>query len=313
MPQDDAQPATLGARLDALGRQVAARHLVTYSWAPGVAPVLGHAAQLTELLQGRFERDETQQARPLATGPGAVGDGRRGTAPAEPPRPAERSPGEPAETTETPRQLPADVRARLRDTVGHGADLMRVHTGPRADLFARAQRADAVTEVADVYLRDGQLSPDEPAGFALLAHEAAHISALLDPAKFARRAADGGVAAEEEMALGAERAARLAPAPPGRAHGRIIPSHAQPVPLPAVVPRPRGASAIPAAAGQAPAQSSAHAGHAAPAAASATARPVRAAQDRDLAQPAPFDVEGLRRGLINDLMRQLRTEFERGG
>jgi hypothetical protein len=34
---------------------------------------------------------------------------------------------------------------------------------------------------------------------------------------------------------------------------------------------------------------------------------------RDLPQQAPFDVEELRRDLINDLMRQLRTEFERGG
>ena len=29
--------------------------------------------------------------------------------------------------------------------------------------------------------------------------------------------------------------------------------------------------------------------------------------------PAPFDVEGLRSSLIDDLMRRLRTDFERGG
>jgi hypothetical protein len=309
MPQDDAQPATLGARLDALGRQVAARHLVTYSWAPGVAPVLGHAAQLSELFQGRFERGETPQARPLATGSGADGDGRRGRVPAGQPLPAEASPGEPAGTADAAKPLPADVRARLRDTAGQGADVMRVHTGPAADRLARAQRADAVTEGADVYLRDGQFSPDVPAGFALLAHEAAHIAALLDPATFARRAAEGGPAAEEEMALGAERAARLAPAPPGRAHGPLVPARAHPLPLPAVVPHPRGASVTPAAQAQAHAEAPAHAGHTAP----ASARPMRAALDRDLAQAAPFDVEELRRGLINDLMRQLRTEFERGG
>jgi hypothetical protein len=35
--------------------------------------------------------------------------------------------------------------------------------------------------------------------------------------------------------------------------------------------------------------------------------------DRNPPQQAPFDVEALRRSLISDLMRQLRTEFERGG
>jgi hypothetical protein len=40
---------------------------------------------------------------------------------------------------------------------------------------------------------------------------------------------------------------------------------------------------------------------------------MRAAADRDTGQSASLDVEELRRGIISELMRQLRTEFERGG
>jgi hypothetical protein len=36
--------------------------------------------------------------------------------------------------------------------------------------------------------------------------------------------------------------------------------------------------------------------------------------DRDAGNaPLALDLEGLRRDLVEDLMRQLRTEFERGG
>ena len=290
MPQDEALAATLGQRLDALGRQVAARHLITFAWAGGVAPVLGHVARLSELFGGRFERDETSGATPLVTGRPT---GRAGRGPAT--DGARLTPGVRAEPDQADRPLPADVRARLRDAAGPGAEVMRVHAGSAADRRARTLGADAVTEGADVYLRGRQLSPDEPADFALLAHEAAHVTALLDPGLAARRAAASGPAAEEELALGVERAAGLRPAPaPGRWRP---PVPAQPPPAP--VPRPAAAAAA----------SPAPAGHAAPAA----ARPMRAAQDRELAQAAPFDVDELRRGLITDLMHQLRTEFERGG
>jgi hypothetical protein len=40
---------------------------------------------------------------------------------------------------------------------------------------------------------------------------------------------------------------------------------------------------------------------------------MRASVDRDTGQPPPVDVEALRRSLIADLMRQLRSDFERGG
>jgi hypothetical protein len=38
-----------------------------------------------------------------------------------------------------------------------------------------------------------------------------------------------------------------------------------------------------------------------------------ASVDRAISQPPPFDVQELRRSLIADLMRQLRSDFERGG
>jgi hypothetical protein len=41
--------------------------------------------------------------------------------------------------------------------------------------------------------------------------------------------------------------------------------------------------------------------------------PMRAPADRDSAAPAPApDLEHLRRSLVEDLMRRLRAEFERG-
>jgi hypothetical protein len=44
---------------------------------------------------------------------------------------------------------------------------------------------------------------------------------------------------------------------------------------------------------------------------------MRAETDRGLgaaqAGPPGVDLEALRRGIVNDLMHQLRTEFERGG
>jgi hypothetical protein len=42
-------------------------------------------------------------------------------------------------------------------------------------------------------------------------------------------------------------------------------------------------------------------------------RVMRAADDRDAGGAPPFDVAALRRSLLADLARQLRSEFERGG
>ena len=45
----------------------------------------------------------------------------------------------------------------------------------------------------------------------------------------------------------------------------------------------------------------------------AAVQPMAASLDREVSPPPPFDVEALRRSLLTDLMRQLRSDFERGG
>lgn len=298
MTDSDTLDRTLGQRLDALGRGIAARHLVTYPWAASLAPLLGRAGQRAELFHGRFERDESPAA-------GAGGIVRRasghdsGQAP-----PGARTPAvDPAGAAPPARQLPFDVRSRLREVAGPGADALRAHTGPAADTFARSQGADAVTAGTDVYFRDGRYRPREPAGLELLSHEAAHVTALLDPGRAGRRATAGGAGAEEEAALGSERAARERFGPAGARPATAGPAGPWPLAGPGgSQPEPPGPPGPPGPSG---------AGLAG--AAAAGPRPMRAPVDRDTGQGPPFDVEELRRSLVTDLMRQLRTEFERGG
>jgi hypothetical protein len=187
----------------------------------------------------------------------------------------------------------------LRAVSGTGADVLRVHEDVGSDLRARAAGADAVTTGRDVHLRAGRGRPDEPAGLALLAHEATHVTAALDPAAGARRSRPGGPAAEEAAARAAEaRAAdvRAADVRAMRAAERSArgPDHRQ------VPPHGPHARTVP----QGPS--------AAPPGAVPHASAMTAAVDRELPAPVPFDVEELRRGLVEDLMRQLRSEFERG-
>jgi hypothetical protein len=298
MTDDGALARTLGQRLDAIGRDIAGRHLVGYPWADRLAPLLGRAAQLTELFQDRFERDESPAVRTLVSTHRAAGRG-AGPAPAGGHPAASAAAAGPAEPA---RPLPPGVRSQLRDVAGPGADALRVHTGTNSDAVARSYGADAVTQGTDVYLRAGRFGPDEPDGLGLLAHEAAHVTALLDPGLAARRAAAPG--AEEDAALSSERAARalLGPARPGQpAVGQEAPRL---VPGPTAGPPRAGSTAGP------PLPAQAGAG---PATAAASAQPMPAAADRDTGQSAPFDIEELRRGMITELMRQLRTEFERGG
>ncbi|MGV9385758.1 eCIS core domain-containing protein [Nonomuraea sp. NPDC003707] len=308
MTDDGTPTGTLGERLDKAGRQIAARHLPSYPWVSGLARVAEHVTRLTEPFDGRFERQESPVGRqdeivrgvPVGDAPGAS-PSPASPGEASPPRPpaarafsGDRTPTEfpSAESVRAPasapgQALPPGVRSRLRGVAGPGADALRVHDDAAADTVARAHGADAVTAGADVYFRDGRLRPGDPAGFGLLAHEATHVTALLDPGGDWRRAAPGGVAAEERAALAQESAARHAPGPgaappPGGPPALPDPGVAPPAPAPATAPR-------------------------------AAAHPMTAPVGRDLAQQPPFDVEALRRSLIADLMRQLRTEFERGG
>jgi hypothetical protein len=68
---------------------------------------------------------------------------------------------------------------RVLRRLEHGlrADLsaLRVHTGPTADRLAHGLGADAFACGAHVFFRRGAYRPDTPAGFRLLAHEAAHV------------------------------------------------------------------------------------------------------------------------------------------
>jgi hypothetical protein len=318
MTENDRQADTLGARLDNAARRLAARHLVAYAWASGLAPALERAAELTEIFQDRFDRFE-QDEQPPVSRPGMPplhdvpgrGQGRAARPPARPPFGTGSAAGDgiQAATEDAGQPLPSDLRARLREVAGPGAEALRVHHDGAADIKARIHRADAVTTGRDVHIRDGLFRPDEPVGFALLAHEAAHVTALLGQGGAARRDAAGGRRAEEEAALAREQEARdrfgeaaraatpAGPAVTARFPAGPAPHHAAP-------------AALPFPADHAPGAALAQASPTGPAAA---AYPMTAPADRDLPRQPPFDVEELRRQLISDLMRQLRTEFERGG
>lgn len=338
MTEDGSLPAPpLGERLDAHGRRHAERLLVPLSWAGGLRVYMDRAAGLTASA-GRFERIESTPDRPapltvtalpgkLRTardpdpyvvdgpappvarpGPAAAPAGASAAAPTAP------SPGLGAEPAGTVRQyehgasaspghrqddLPATARSRLRAAVGPAAEAMRVHHDERADSLARARQADAVTLGHDVYFRHGRLRPRDERGFALLVHEATHVMALLRPGASWRRATGAGARAEEAEAMANERSALS---------GTGSPHHpSRPGPSPR----------------RHPARSPAHpsgAVHGPPAAspADAASPPVmRAPADRDTPAAAdagpPIDLNALKRELVDDLMRQLRNEFERGG
>jgi hypothetical protein len=186
--------------------------------------------------------------------------------------------------------LSSDLLERLRAVCGVDATTLRVHADHTADGIARHERADAVTIGADVFFRAGTRQPHEDDGFALLAHETVHVGAATAPGAGWRRASASGRAEEEAAALAAEAAARRR----GRI-GAALPAPA-PVswPLPASAPVPRPAPVPAPGAGQA------------------------AARDREwplAAQAAPVDqfaMAALRRQIHQDLLAEIRSDFERG-
>jgi hypothetical protein len=299
---------TLGERLDAAARAIAGRHQMRYQWADSMIPMLRRVARLAESPGDRFERHEApvgpqppvsaaeaERARWPAP-PEAAGHARR---PAQPAAPPPRHDGEVSSPAD---DLPTDVRAALTDVAGPGAGLLRVRTGAAADSLSRANRAEAVTTGTDVWFRAGRFRPREPEGLALLAHEAAHVTALLDPDRARRRAAAGGVGQEEDAALAAETAAlrRFGQTPAG--------------PVTMARPVPGSPAAVPRAQPHPPPGSADLAGSSATATTTAAAaRPMPASADREISPPPAFDVDELRRSLLADLMRQLRSDFERGG
>src|SRR6266581_859281 len=211
-------------------------------------------------------------------------------------RPAGPAPGdEPSQT------VPPDLRHRLRRAAGSAADLMRVHVGPASDALARAAEADAVTVGADVHVRRDRYAPRRPEGLALLAHEATHVAALVDPGRAWQRAV-GDDHDEEALARRHERDLLGRAATGDHRHPDVGPPSLLAARAEAVLPVSAGRGA----AGPAPA----------PPAAAVAAIPLagpairRAATDRDSTAPAVPDLESLRRSLVSEVMRQLKIEFE---
>ncbi|MFF8942174.1 DUF4157 domain-containing protein [Streptomyces sp. NPDC014864] len=334
MTQDGARPLpTLGERLDARARRHAARLLAPLPWAGPARVLIDHVTQLGSETD-RFDRIESAPERPAPLTEAAVAgrprqrDGGGRTRPPDPseasPEPSEASPdpaGSPPTARSAPRDeetggvprgtgddLPTEARSRLRAAVGPAADAMRVHHDAPADALARARRADAVTVGRDVHFRHGRLRPQDERGFGLLVHEATHVMALLRPGASWRRATGAGLRAEEAEALANERTARSAGLP-GRNPSRRPSPWADRAAVgagPPGTPAPGLAAARPAPVPNGPATPA-----------------LRAPTDRDTS-PAdapppettpgpPLDVRALRRDVVDELMRQLRSEFERGG
>lgn len=323
---------TLGARLHRAGQRLAGVHHTEYGWEHALRQVLARMTRWQGHNQDRFARSEVDRAA-------SEQSRRRGPTTAA-------SPGR--DRLESGRVLPADVRSWLRDVAGPGAGRMRVHTNARADTLARRHAADAVTFGEDTYFRTGRFSVDEPAGRGLLAHEAVHVAATQHVSRVAAPRGDSPPSAPARPAvpvgLPADPAAPDAAASSPLHHrdpAHIEEAGAQALERAIWTGRPIGVVASPTAAvderpdagrwprpigdatglrqRRAPITSSASAPLAvsAPAAAAAAAgppAPALAPVGRDQPEPAPaLDLAALRRDLVTDLMRQLRTEAERGG
>ncbi len=162
---------------------------------------------------------------------------------------------------------------------------MTVHDGPASDAIARRHNADAVTLGQTVHVRSGRFNPQTAEGFGLLAHEATHVTeSLRTPV---HRGNVHGRATEEGEALRREAQARaeFARAP------ATVPSYPATTP-PSPHRRPQTVTAAD--------ENHVHV--------------MTASSERSVPTDVlpPFDLERLRRDLIGDVMRQLRSEFERG-
>ncbi|MEV6279188.1 DUF4157 domain-containing protein [Nocardia sp. NPDC051832] len=285
MTTEQLVPDTLGQRLDRYARALMSARAPRFAWWQSLHDLLEHVSTLPEPLASRFERVETTGGVPLPDPPERV------TTPAAEGRP-----------------LDSETQARLRPVTGTDVAKVVVHTDTHADQLARTHRADAVTYGRDVYFRTGRYEPRSPEGFALLAHEATHVAEMLAPGLAWQRATGSGRHDDgERRALGIERTARdsvrrsartALPAVSAFAeHGARTP--ATPDSAPPTGPPVATPATAPVLAAPAPPVSA--------------APPRTAAIDRDLAAPATLDVESLRRSILADLRRQLRSEFERGG
>lgn len=94
--------------------------------------------------------------------------------------------------------LPEGVRARLESVLRADLGEVRVHEGPEAPCVG----ARAFASGAELYFAPGAFAPSEPAGLALLTHEACH--AVQQRSAVPRPAAHAGVAVLADARLEAE-------------------------------------------------------------------------------------------------------------
>jgi hypothetical protein len=71
--------------------------------------------------------------------------------------------------------LGAGVRRSLESSYGADFGDVRVHTGPGAHEFARAEQANAVTSGSDIYFARDRYAPETADGWQRIAHEVAHV------------------------------------------------------------------------------------------------------------------------------------------
>lgn len=258
---------TVGVRLERAARRLASRRAPSLPWLRALAPVIDRVSSLPS--ETRFERHERPGVSEIAVAPQEHGDAR-----------------EPWSAW-TP--LQPHVQARLHDVMGAGSNVVRVHDDPAADAIARHHHAEAVTVGQDVFFRRGRFQPQQDDGFALLAHETAHVLQATRPGAAWRRATDAGARQEEREAGRDEqrvRAGRAAPSAAITAPARLTAG------LPSRQPSSDGVG-------------------------SPVLRPMAADLDRQVdaapaAAPMMPDLERLRRDLHRDLMSQIRADFERG-
>ena len=288
---------TLGQRLNRHAKWLMSAHTPAFGWLRPMQELLDHLASLPGPAAGRFDRieaggslvdfhDRIMPALRFFDDRGQTSTGRQIV-------------GTDGETT-TGRHLPSDVLAQVRRVIGRDAAAMRVHDDRTADMVARAHQADAVTFGRDVYFRQGRFRPRDPLGFGLVAHEATHVTELLAPGAAWRRLTRSGQHDEERVAEANERRASM----DSRAHSAPPPAPPQRFGQPPtdVV----GFVAVTPQQGQ-PVESSPSEVAAPPA-----LQPMLAAEDRAADAAVPLDLEALQRSLLEDIKRQLRTEFERG-
>jgi hypothetical protein len=277
-PLSSSRPPTLGERLAMDGRRVIARRATEPSWLAAARPVMSRVASLPTPASRPVNRVEAPTS-----------------APAIPVADEERE-GDP---------LPAVVQERLRPMLGQAVSAMRVHDDAEADARARAHQADAVAVDHEVFFRAGRYRPHTPEGLALVAHEALHVRESARPATTWRRATGAGVADEEREAVQLERSLLPAPAAPRRSRAPTsVVANAAPLPfVTSVVPvAPTALVRVPLAAESA----------------SASGRAVMTAaagrgldEGGDAGGGAP-DYGEMRRAMYQDLLGEMRTEFERG-